>query len=79
MQREDLDPSFSVRPTIHGARIVAEASHPRGFATIIDGRNRPDLILNYREAVARTASPKPPAPPPPKPRSLWELLDEAGD
>lgn len=79
VQRDGLDPSFSVRPTICGARVVSDGSHPRGFATILDGRNRPDLILNYREAVARAASPKPPAPEPPKPRSLWQLLDEADE
>lgn len=75
-QREGWDPSFSVRPTIHGARIVSDETHPRGFATIVNGVRRPDLFLDYREAVARAAAPKPPAPKPPEPRSLWDLLAE---
>lgn len=77
VQREGWDPSFAVRPTIHGARVVTDALHPRGFATILDAWTPSRFVEQYREALAaRPWSPDPVPLAKPEPRSLWERLDE---
>jgi hypothetical protein len=76
VQREGLDPSFAVRATINGARIISDASHPRGLATILNGRTRPELIRHYGLTDVYRSAREASAPSPPEPKSLWERLDE---
>lgn len=78
VQREGWDPSFAVRPTIHGARVVTAASHPRGFATILDAWTPSHFNEQYREALRAHlgSSELVPSADDPEPRSLWERLDE---